>query len=254
MRPFFSGSLHLWDSAISGRSRATPHIKSYCTFRLRPQPPKLTSASAVEDVDATGTSKRKREDVVDLCSSSDEDSVVLVKTTSKNIEVPTDYHKPSHAEIIDTEIELDWFLLTSANLSQAAWGVLQRNNQSLYIKSYEMGVLYLPHRVTTNRRMFSCTPQHPVLGYNPSEIDKSKVKPTSKNPTFKRFVPMYEGLLGRNSMSVSMDEIENMIRFPIPYTLLSPMRYRVGVDVPWVWDRPYMKPDVLGRIFPGISN
>jgi len=63
---------------------------------------------------------------------------------------------------------------------------------------------------------------------------------------------MYEGVLGLNSMSVSVDEIENVIRFPIPYTV-RPQRYRAGVDIPWVWDRPYMKPDVLGRSFPGIN-
>jgi hypothetical protein len=221
--------------------------------------------------------KRQRTDIVDLCSSSseDEDSVVLVKTTSsskiaktastqnynnnndnpmtqtKKAILPSSSSFSSHDEIADAEIELDWFLLTSSNLSQAAWGVL-RNNQSLYIKSYEIGVLYLPHRVTTNRRLFSCTPRHPVLGYSQSVSDCTPDVASTKSSTFKRFVPMYEGVLGLNSVSVSVDEIENVIRFPIPYTV-RPQRYRAGVDIPWVWDRAYMKPDVLGRSFPGIN-
>jgi hypothetical protein len=31
-----------------------------------------------------------------------------------------------------------WFCLTSANLSKAAWGALQKNNSQLMIRSYEV--------------------------------------------------------------------------------------------------------------------
>ena len=61
-------------------------------------------------------------------------------------------------------MHLSWFLLTSANLSQAAWGVVQSGGSTLYIKSYELGVLYLPSRVKTTARRFSCTPWHELLG------------------------------------------------------------------------------------------
>ncbi|XP_072129065.1 tyrosyl-DNA phosphodiesterase 1 isoform X1 [Mobula birostris] len=40
--------------------------------------------------------------------------------------------------------ELAWFLVTSANLSKAAWGTLEKNGIQLMIRSYELGVLYLP--------------------------------------------------------------------------------------------------------------
>lgn len=39
-----------------------------------------------------------------------------------------------------------WFLLTSANLSKAAWGALEKKNSQIAIKSYELGVLFLPKR------------------------------------------------------------------------------------------------------------
>ncbi|CAI5964560.1 unnamed protein product [Closterium sp. NIES-64] len=46
---------------------------------------------------------------------------------------------------------LGWVLLTSANLSAAAWGTVQkgrqRGQQQLVIRSYELGVLFLPCRV-----------------------------------------------------------------------------------------------------------
>ncbi|KAI6055568.1 tyrosyl-DNA phosphodiesterase 1 [Marmota monax] len=37
-----------------------------------------------------------------------------------------------------------WFLVTSANLSKAAWGALEKNGAQLMIRSYELGVLFLP--------------------------------------------------------------------------------------------------------------
>uniref|UniRef100_A0AAR2L1U5 Tyrosyl-DNA phosphodiesterase 1 n=1 Tax=Pygocentrus nattereri TaxID=42514 RepID=A0AAR2L1U5_PYGNA len=40
--------------------------------------------------------------------------------------------------------QLAWFLVTSANLSKAAWGALEKNNTQMMIRSYELGVLYLP--------------------------------------------------------------------------------------------------------------
>ncbi|KAM9817609.1 tyrosyl-DNA phosphodiesterase 1 [Neosynchiropus ocellatus] len=39
---------------------------------------------------------------------------------------------------------LAWFLVTSANLSKAAWGALEKNNTQLMVRSYELGVLFLP--------------------------------------------------------------------------------------------------------------
>uniref|UniRef100_W5LH18 Tyrosyl-DNA phosphodiesterase 1 n=1 Tax=Astyanax mexicanus TaxID=7994 RepID=W5LH18_ASTMX len=40
--------------------------------------------------------------------------------------------------------QLAWFLVTSANLSKAAWGALEKNNTQIMVRSYELGVLYLP--------------------------------------------------------------------------------------------------------------
>ncbi|XP_034729161.1 tyrosyl-DNA phosphodiesterase 1 [Etheostoma cragini] len=40
--------------------------------------------------------------------------------------------------------QLAWFLVTSANLSKAAWGALEKNNSQVMVRSYELGVLYVP--------------------------------------------------------------------------------------------------------------
>jgi tyrosyl-DNA phosphodiesterase-1 len=43
---------------------------------------------------------------------------------------------------------LDWFVLTSANISKAAWGSLEKKGCQLMIRSYELGVLILPSLLT----------------------------------------------------------------------------------------------------------
>lgn len=49
-----------------------------------------------------------------------------------------------------SEKKLFWFILTSANLSRAAWGSLSKakTSQTLRISNYEAGVLFLPKFVT----------------------------------------------------------------------------------------------------------
>eukprot|EP00794_Sanderia_malayensis_P003741 gene3741-4263_t len=47
-----------------------------------------------------------------------------------------------------------WFLLTSANLSKAAWGALEKNESQLMIRSYEIGVIFLPQMFKENEKLF----------------------------------------------------------------------------------------------------
>lgn len=55
-----------------------------------------------------------------------------------------------------SEKKLFWFILTSANLSKAAWGQLNKSKTSanLRILNYEVGVLFLP-KFVSNTRYFS---------------------------------------------------------------------------------------------------
>ncbi|KAM3852797.1 tyrosyl-DNA phosphodiesterase 1 isoform 4-T4 [Vipera latastei] len=61
--------------------------------------------------------------------------------------------------------KIAWFLVTSANLSKAAWGAFEKNGTQLMIRSYELGVLFLPSEFDLNtgyfqvkENMFSNTP------------------------------------------------------------------------------------------------
>lgn len=55
-----------------------------------------------------------------------------------------------------SEKKLFWYIVTSANLSKAAWGSLSKSktSQTLRISNYEAGVLYLP-KFITNTTYFS---------------------------------------------------------------------------------------------------
>ena len=52
---------------------------------------------------------------------------------------------------------IPWFILTSANLSKAAWGSVSQAGNSCLIMSYEAGVVWLPSLVT-GQQVFSVVP------------------------------------------------------------------------------------------------
>jgi tyrosyl-DNA phosphodiesterase-1 len=168
--PGFAHCLHSWDGSVSGRARATPHMK--CYFRYRP-----------------------------------------------------------------SDRRLAWLLLTSGNLSQAAFGVFQSQGKQLYIKSYEMGVLYLPrqHR-WSERRGFSCTPNHPLLGIN-----------TPSSNLADRSTGECEFYLSQCASSSHDPAAGRKVYFPVPFAVPA-APYDLTHDRPWVWDVSYAQPDCLGNI------
>ncbi|KAL1205929.1 Tyrosyl-DNA phosphodiesterase 1 [Cardamine amara subsp. amara] len=127
--------------------------------------------------------------------------------------------------------KLAWFLLTSSNLSKAAWGALQKNNSQLMIRSYELGVLFLPSPIKTQDCKFSCTENNPST---------TKAKKETKDEVEK-------GKLVTMTWQGDRDSPE-IISFPVPYQL--PPKPYSPKDVPWSWDRGYSKKDVYGQVWP----
>jgi tyrosyl-DNA phosphodiesterase-1 len=146
----------------------------------------------------------------------------------------------SSSEPVSPTIELSWFVLTSANLSQAAWGGWEKNYTQTYIKSYEMGVLYLPKKIRTAERVFSCTPNHPLLGV-------TTLAPTTESKEDTESKPLHRFVVTKFPVESFPSSEENDIQFPIPFRV-PPEGYREGEDYPWNWDVPFSKPDSLGRI------
>ncbi|KAK8664851.1 hypothetical protein V6N13_084624 [Hibiscus sabdariffa] len=131
--------------------------------------------------------------------------------------------------------KLAWFLLTSANLSKAAWGALQKNNSQLMIRSYELGVLFLPSHIEEDGCEFSCT----ANGGSSKGIVKSNSTGTSVATRTKLVTLAWQG-----------SKTSEAIPFPVPYEL-PPVPYS-SEDVPWSWDRRYTKKDVYGQAWPRL--
>lgn len=137
---------------------------------------------------------------------------------------------------------LAWFLLTSSNLSKAAWGGLQKNNSQLMIRSYELGVLFLPSLVgiNSNATPFSCT-------YSSSVLPKGLQSRTNDEGKGQGGHPKLVTLSWKNSNDEKEDR-EVIVRLPLPYAL-PPVKYGPK-DIPWSWDRQYFQPDVYGEVWP----
>lgn len=50
-------------------------------------------------------------------------------------------HIKTYTAVNEMTQKSDWILLTSANLSQSAWGRLEKQDSQLFCRSYELGVL-----------------------------------------------------------------------------------------------------------------
>ncbi|PON39438.1 Tyrosyl-DNA phosphodiesterase I [Parasponia andersonii] len=130
--------------------------------------------------------------------------------------------------------KLAWFLLTSANLSKAAWGALQRNNSQLMIRSYELGVLFLPFKRCSSG--FSCTTTGNTAQVN-CESSKNSIPQKAELVT-----------LNWQRSTNTVSSYDEVIKLPVPYEL-PPQPYS-SEDVPWSWDRRYNKKDVYGQVWP----
>ena len=64
-------------------------------------------------------------------------------------------HIKSYARFSSDFKQMAYFVLTSANLSKAAWGQLQKNGSQLAIRSFEIGVLFIPKMFVSLNQLFS---------------------------------------------------------------------------------------------------
>ncbi|GAV02860.1 hypothetical protein RvY_13372-2 [Ramazzottius varieornatus] len=63
-------------------------------------------------------------------------------------------HIKTYARIRPDLSECAWLAMTSANMSKAAWGAYEKNSSQLMIRSYELGVLFLPSMFSSNAASF----------------------------------------------------------------------------------------------------
>ncbi|EDV29188.1 uncharacterized protein TRIADDRAFT_19546 [Trichoplax adhaerens] len=67
-------------------------------------------------------------------------------------------HIKTYTRVSPDNTELAWFLITRqvANLSKAAWGTMEKNETQLMIRSYEIGVLFLPKQFGDGKTFKTC--------------------------------------------------------------------------------------------------
>ncbi|XP_065052558.1 tyrosyl-DNA phosphodiesterase 1-like isoform X2 [Rhopilema esculentum] len=76
-------------------------------------------------------------------------------------------HIKSYSRISPDSNEAAWFLLTSANLSKAAWGAFEKKESQLMIRSFEIGVLMIPQQFSSESKSFN------ILGKNKTNSGSS---------------------------------------------------------------------------------
>ncbi|XP_057293372.1 tyrosyl-DNA phosphodiesterase 1-like [Hydractinia symbiolongicarpus] len=73
-------------------------------------------------------------------------------TVGRTLAMP---HVKSYTRVSPDCASAAWFLLTSANLSKAAWGAYEKNQSQFMIRSYEIGVLLTPKQKDESSALFS---------------------------------------------------------------------------------------------------
>lgn len=163
-------------------------------------------------------------------------------TCSRNRALP---HLKTYMRLTANRDGLKWFMLTSANLSRAAWGEWQKKEKQLTIRSYELGVLYSRKSYLrfSKNGLYSITPSKPIPppstlagdGLLEVHIDSETGENIQEGPTL--FLP-YDPLFPEpylSTIQLQQQDIKNI---------------ECGLnteDIPWVIDVPHFGKDVFGR-------
>jgi len=124
---------------------------------------------------------------------------------------------------------IDWAMLTSANLSQQAWGAMAGKDSTIRVCSYEVGVVVWPE-------LFRDRPF--------DDIDsREREEEVRMVPVFGRDEPVAERDAGEGTVIVGLR---------MPYDL--PLRKYGQDEVPWCATMTHREPDWMGRIWGGKGS
>lgn len=125
-------------------------------------------------------------------------------------------HLKTYALGIDSDMQ--WFMLSSANLSRAAWGTEQKNGTQFMTRSYELGVLFIKGESSSSSN----------TGFYCCLTDEGKT-------------PIWCGSYDTSTLKSGVHSI------PLPYSL-GAKKY-TNNDQPWIWDAKYSIPDIHGNLW-----
>ena len=123
--------------------------------------------------------------------------------------------------------QIDWAMVTSANLSTQAWGTLPNKDGEIKISSYELGVVVWP-------ALFD----EADAGHSAGQTKGVMV------PTFKQDTP--------SPHEAAAADASRVIGFRMPYDL--PLVRYADEELPWCATAQYVEPDNFGRSWPGFGG
>ena len=141
---------------------------------------------------------------------------------------------------------IQWALLTSANLSQQAWGTLPANTKEmdeekeLTVQSYEIGVLVWPELYAED---FDTGEGEAKEGTGPAKRESGET--VRMMPVFGKDTPSSSSPSCNGGTS---SQAETVVGLRLPYDL--PLTPYGTNDVPWSPQGRYDRPDRFGRLWP----
>ncbi|RMZ90903.1 hypothetical protein DV736_g1856, partial [Chaetothyriales sp. CBS 134916] len=150
--------------------------------------------------------------------------------------------KPTQESLSQDDVDINWALLTSANLSMQAWGSLPRGAKDelyVHIQSYEIGVLVWPALFGADVDAISQEEKG-----TPDQL-QSKQSNVLMVPVFGRDLP-------DESPQREHRGPETVVGFRMPYDL--PLTAYGPNELPWSLHSTYTEPDSLGRTWPPVEG
>jgi tyrosyl-DNA phosphodiesterase-1 len=136
--------------------------------------------------------------------------------------------------------DIDWAMLTSANLSTQAWGTLRAKDKEIVVQSYEIGVLVWPELFTDN---FDNTEEFAHTGAASKQMDGDEC---GHGPP--RLIPVFGQDSPLDNDQVVDNQQETLVGLRLPYDL--PLTPYAQEDIPWSPQGTYTMLDRCGRRWP----
>ena len=150
--------------------------------------------------------------------------------------------------------QIDWAMVTSANLSTQAWGSAMSASGEVRICSYEVGVVFWP--ALWDDHPDGEWPAQMVPTFVSDMPSSGHTKSITKSPESK-FTAIAgqqdpEADEGGNDRSEQKVEGKTRVGWRMPYDL--PLVPYGTYDMPWCTTEPCNEPDWMGRIWPGYAK
>ncbi|KAF2180550.1 phospholipase D/nuclease [Zopfia rhizophila CBS 207.26] len=132
---------------------------------------------------------------------------------------------------------IDWAMVTSANLSQQAWGALENKEGEVRIQSWETGVVFWPELFRRGDEEMVMVPvfERDLPGANDEEAKEGDVGESVGN--------------AEGNANIGAKKRKTVVGLRMPYDL--PLVPYAKDEVPWCASADHEEPDWMGRVWKG---